>query len=116
MTDDLISRSALLEDIDFDREAAKVHPQEICERFNRFCDYAEELVKDAPAVDAVEVVMCKDCKYFMEFRPEHPNVQGADGDCYIRVVCSEDHQFNAVRGCDYCSYGVKADEEVSADE
>ena len=70
---------------------------------------AFEAVQDAPAVDAVEVVMCKDCKYFMEFRPEHPNVQGADGDCYIRVVCSEDHQFNAVRGCDYCSYGERKD-------
>ena len=55
MNGDLISRSALLEDIDFDREAAKVHPQEICERFNRFCDYAEELVNDAPAVDAEPV-------------------------------------------------------------
>ena len=52
---DLISRSALLEAITFDRKAAKVHPQEICERFERFCDYAEEVVKDAPAVDA-EVV------------------------------------------------------------
>lgn len=70
---------------------------------------ALRIAETAPAVDAVEVVMCKDCKYFMEFRPEHPNVQGADGDCYIRAVCSENHQFNAVRGCDYCSYGERKD-------
>ena len=76
MNDVLISRSKLLEDINFDREAAKVHPQEMCERFNRFCDYAEELVKDALAVDAEPVrhgywipqdntrtkFMCSDCK------------------------------------------------------
>ena len=55
MNNDLISRSALLEDINFDRRAAKVHPQEICERFERFCDYAETLVEETPAVDA-EVV------------------------------------------------------------
>ena len=52
---DLISRSALLEDINFDRRAAKVHPQEICERLERFCDYAETLVEQTSAVDA-EVV------------------------------------------------------------
>jgi len=62
MNNDLISRSALLESITFDRKAAKLHPQEICERFERFCDYAEEVAKDAPAVDA-EVVRCKDCKF-----------------------------------------------------
>lgn len=55
MQNDLISRSALLEVITFDRKAAKVHPQEICERFERFCDYAETLVEQTPTVDAAPV-------------------------------------------------------------
>lgn len=94
MSDDLISRSALLEDIDFDREAAKVHPQEICERFNRFCDYAEELVKDASAVDAEPVIRCNICKYY----------ETDTGYCHMH-----DHGMN---WDDFCSRGERVGMEL----
>ena len=64
----------------------------------------------APAEDVVEVVRCKGCKCFMEYSEEYKRcVEGADGDCYLRFVCSSsiDEQFNAVRYDDYCSYGKR---------
>lgn len=46
---DLISRQALLEAYDRDHEGAP--------------GMARRLIEEAPAVDAVEVVRCKNCKY-----------------------------------------------------
>lgn len=67
---DLIDRAALLADI----EEAVI----ISGRFNetnaeiRGANKITHRIKTAPAVDAVEVVRCKDCKYFSESgeRPE----------------------------------------------
>lgn len=36
----------------------------------------KEFIDDAPTVDAVEVIRCKDCKYSIDFYD--------DGDCYCR--------------------------------
>lgn len=47
-------------------------------------------VKELPAVDAVPVVLCKDCKYWHK------------GDCY-RLELSSSH--------DFCSYGEKKGEK-----
>jgi hypothetical protein len=55
MNNDLISRSALLADINSDREAAQVHHKSLRERLERFCDYAETLAEQAPAIDAAPV-------------------------------------------------------------
>lgn len=57
---------------------------------------AEELVKNAPTIDAEPVVRCKDCKYFnKKARTHYCELDGApSGDKF------------------YCSYGVKMDEEV----
>ena len=78
----LIDADAVFESIRFDREAAKVHPQEMCERFERFCDYAEELVKEAPTIDAEPVrhgrwehgMQCPYCKQIDTAKPNYcPN-------------------------------------------
>lgn len=52
MNNDLISRSAL-----------KKYMFDCLWEFSRSCDFAKavEMVERAPAVDAVEVVRCKDC-------------------------------------------------------
>lgn len=46
------------------------------------------ILKDLPTVDAVEVVRCKDCRYF----------QGDGFECARGIYCFED---------DYCSMGVR---------
>lgn len=90
MDKDLISRSALLAAFgeepfvwdDLDRA-------EIQER-NDWIAYTE-LVKAAPAVDAVEVVRCKDCEWW--------NRPG----CAIYIVDDTDKP----KAEDYCSFGVR---------
>lgn len=58
----------------------------------------------------VEVVMCKDCKQFMEYTKEYKRcVEGADGDCRIRVFHSGEKQFIACKYSDFCSYGERKD-------
>ena len=68
-------------------------------------------IYEAQIVDAVEVVRCRDCKSFLEYSKEHKEskniVEGADGDCFIRVLNSEDKQYHAVTRDDYCSLARK---------
>lgn len=64
MQSDLISRSALIEifkdlsDIEWNQKAA---PISWADAYDSFVDVLE----DAPAVDAVEVVRCKDCVHYV---------------------------------------------------
>lgn len=60
------------------------------DRAERF--YSEEQIKDAPTVDAVEVVRCKDCE----------NWDGEEHWCNIRDSYGWDYKPN-----DFCSYGDK---------
>ena len=53
---------------------------------------ARKLIEDAPTVDAVEVVRCKDCKYLMF------------SDCYGE--CGKGHM-GIVSPYDFCSYGER---------
>ena len=63
---------------------------------------------DAPAADVAPVVRCRDCKYFMEYTREYAqNADGADGDCYIRVMNSCNEQFRSCNYDDFCSYGER---------
>lgn len=66
------------------------------------------MMMKAPTSDAVEVVRCKDCKWFREYAEEYKqNVEKADGDCYHRMLNSENEQFWACVYDDYCSYGKR---------
>lgn len=71
---------------------------------------ADRVLLRIPTADVVEVVRCKDCKHFMEYANEG-KVEGADGDCFIRMSYSLDHQFYAVKCDDFCSYGIKRGED-----
>ena len=62
MTNDLISRSALLFVLRNEYFPAKGE-------FARAMDIARFSIYDAPAVDAVEVVRCKDCKHWKKDVP-----------------------------------------------
>lgn len=56
-------------------------------------EYASVILKDIPPADVIEVVRCKDCKYWKELLP----------------VCERIHR--AGWGVnDYCSYGERKDE------
>lgn len=58
--------------------------------------------------DAVPVVRCQNCVNFMEYCEEYKErVQGADGDCRLRLLNSDFEQFCAVEKNDYCSLGIK---------
>lgn len=69
-------------------------------------------VEDAPAADVVEVVRCKDCKFFMQY-PEKcaDTVEHADGECWRKYFYSYNAQFSACEYNDYCSRGKRKDGE-----
>ena len=58
---------------------------------------ARKLMVDAPTVDAVEVVRCKDCKRYCK------SAIGSD-DCLLLCV--------DVKPDDYCSHGERKDNEI----
>lgn len=54
------------------------------------------------------IVWCHDCKNFLEYTKEYTQtVDGANGDCYIRLVSGADKQFCACKYDDFCSYGKR---------
>jgi hypothetical protein len=70
----------------------------------------ERSLKNAPAAEVVEVVRCKDCRYFREYTKDYKQkVEKADGACYFRVMYSVEEQYGAVQCHDYCSLGAKMD-------
>ena len=60
---------------------------------------ARKLIEDAPTVDAVEVVRCKDCKQWCRNSgiTESPN-----GHCFNHDI--------ETNGYDFCSYGERKDD------
>lgn len=56
------------------------------------------------------IVLCHDCKNFMEYTKEYmQTVEGANGDCYIRLISGADKPFCACKYDDFCSYGKRND-------
>lgn len=72
--------------------------------FDLFVVDAED-VEEAPTIDAVEVVRCKDCVHWVEERT----------DLSIRTgICKMTSEI--VSCVFYCAYGVKMDAEVTDDQ
>ena len=92
MNNDLISRSALLESFGEEPIVWDSRDREDVQMHNDWLDYTK-LVKEATAVDAVEVVRCKDCKQHIETKAE--NV----------AYCQKFNRFMKVD--DFCSYGER---------
>lgn len=57
------------------------------------------LIDTEPTADVVEVVRCKDCKFYEIY----PN--GANGDCINKIDA-----FNTFYPNDFCSFGERKDE------
>ena len=71
-------------------------------------NYATLILQEAPTVDAVEVVRCKDCKHYKEFRTKR-NKQ------IMRLCCrmgKNDMEYS-VKPDDFCSYGERSDENAA---
>lgn len=62
---------------------------------------------EMPAADIERVVRCKECNKFMEYSDEYKKVEGADGDCFLRLTHSIDKQYCAVKYDDFCSSGER---------
>jgi len=84
---DLISREALLAEYDRQHKGAP--------------GKARELIENAPSVDAVEVVRCKDCKYYQygKFFTE------------MKFCCRIKDKRYPFSDDGYCSYGKRKDND-----
>lgn len=72
---------------------------------------AKEIIRNAPTVDAVPVVRCRDCIAFEEIG-KHPTNKGGTpfGYCY-HWQYEQGMSPNEVDGNDFCSYGrIREDE------
>lgn len=111
MQNDLISRSALLKDVEdwHDSLGGTMNPADW--GIQNVLQSVMDNIIEAEGVDAVPVVRCGECKHFCQYAQGFaPRVENADGDCYIRLVHSDAHpQFSAVRKNDYCSMGARMD-------
>lgn len=81
---------------------------EVCQTENIFIDAIIDEIDNAPDVDAVEVVWCKDCKHYRN----HPN-----GLCYLHTEPYDNKQsFKGEAVCvepdDFCSYGERKANET----
>lgn len=87
--DDLISREALLDCMPKDDQLMSI--------------YVRRCICDAPAVDAVEVVRCKDCVNMGKRLPLPKGYKEGCGCCMVHgwIVSPED----------FCSWGETADEQ-----
>lgn len=85
---------------------------EICERINRFralgkdsvvqnYDFASTVVGDAPTVDAVPVVRCRECRYYVAVTS-------------TKFVCGHPGGMRFAFDSDYCSLGERCSNQ-SAD-
>lgn len=86
MNGDLISRSALVENIAFLENGG--YGGKAVEAIKRY-------IKRAPAVDAVEVVRCKDCKRNPGYKPNGRNM----------VWCRRWRDYTPLNG--FCGYGER---------
>ena len=62
-----------------------------------------EDIRNAPTVDAVEVIRCKDCKHYHEFRTKR-NKQIMR---FCMRMAKNDMEYH-VKPDDYCSYGERS--------
>lgn len=121
---DLISREALLKSNGLEN-AMKDGNKDAASTFNSYeimLRYeVADMIKEAPAVDAVEVVRCKDCMFSILIRDSDLRYESPW--CYCNPGCRvcrckeliEDEPI-IVEDDFFCKYGAKMDEEGEANE
>ncbi len=64
----------------------------------------EQAIMDAPTVDAVEVVRCRDCRFCKKYSEKHSKRDF--------LICDRPRMdLREVRADDFCSYGERKDNE-----
>ena len=93
--------------IDADRAMEIVHDQGIAHPdAYHLTNYATLILREAPTVDAVEVVRCKDCKHY---KPQKKSAHWENRTNYCnRIVTIK------VQPYDFCSYGERKDSDSNA--
>ena len=88
--------------IDADRAIEIVHNQGIAHpNAYHLTNYATLILREAPTVDAVEVVRCKDCKHY---KPQKKSAHWENRTNYCnRIVTIK------VQPYDFCTYGERKD-------
>lgn len=67
------------------------------------------VIDSIPAADVVEVVRCKDCRYFWKYNEKYAQeVEHADGDCVVEALHCEEIEPRSCKYDDYCSYGERS--------
>ncbi len=85
--------------IDADRALEIVHDQRIAHpNAYHLTNYATLILRDAPTVDAVEVVRCMECKFRSSWMMNRN----------LRYICPESGMFPNGEN-DFCSYGERKD-------
>ena len=101
---DLISREALMRRI---QSEGKHQASQNANRYDPIVlAYGDcyAMAKTAPAVDAIEVVRCKDCESYHKL-----DECGGQCRCVDRDIFSDsENDFEAVYADDYCSHGTRA--------
>lgn len=77
----------------------------LCKCNSRECDKSKCRLWQAPTADVTEVIKCKECKFFHEFRDSQKE-KSVDGLCLKAMSCI-DEQFSLKSNDDYCSYGKR---------
>lgn len=98
MPDDLISRSELIKTF----EDARLGENSFVETVFAAGVYAT--IENAPAIDAVKVVRCKDCKFNL-------GVESGDN---MRIMCTLHHRWIDKNG--FCHMGAKIDGGNNGDQ
>lgn len=80
-------------------------------RFRVYYGYAKSFINDAPTVDAVPVVRCRECKHWGD---EDGKLQGSDGALFARCkihnyLLDGRHTGWCPTENDFCSYGERKD-------
>lgn len=94
--DDLISRRAAIKAID-----------DLPNCYNGYSDtydkaYIIGVLEEAPTIDAVPVVRCKECKYYEAWEK--------DGDCYCTHFSADPYEYLPMEDDDFCSQGERSEE------
>ena len=86
--------------IDADRSMEIVHNQGIAHpNAYHLTNYATLILREAPTVDAVEVVRCRDCKHYEIHKPK------------VLENCERNGYIIPMKPNDFCSYGERKDDD-----
>lgn len=104
MTDDLIYRSGVAQAIEIAQRSLLTDNDALWEnnrKYHKGLAWSRQIIDKAPAVDAVEVVRCKDCKWYKDF-----------GTNYRLMDCSHEEGLEWVDENDFCSRGERRGDDA----